>query len=91
MPKPTRRERRQLAEKGKLAPRRQAVQSTTSAVSASAKAERLAAPKVKTTAAEEAMSAAQEYGYVKADLMRILVLAAVLVSTMIGLRVVLPQ
>jgi hypothetical protein len=89
MPKPTRRERRHLAEKGKLAPRRQAVRNTTSAVSAPA--ERLAARTVKTTAAEDAMSAVQEYAYVKADLLRILVLAAVLVSTMIGLRVVLPQ
>jgi hypothetical protein len=89
MPKPTRRERRQLAEKGKLAPRRPAVRSTTSA--ASPTAERSAAPVVKNLPAEDARATAQEYAYVKADLVRILVLAAVLISTMIGLRVVLPQ
>jgi hypothetical protein len=91
MPKPTRRERRQLAEKGKLAPRRPVTRNAPSAASAFPTAERFAGPVVKTLPAEDAGATAQEYAYVKADLVRILVLAAVLISTMIGLRVVLPQ
>jgi len=89
MPKPTRRERRQLAEKGQLAPRRLPVRSTPSAVSAPQ--QRSAAPVARVTPEEDAGSIVQEYAYVKADLGRILVLAVVLVGTMIGLRIVLPQ
>jgi hypothetical protein len=89
MPKPTRRERRQLAEKGKLVPRRPAVRSTTSA--ASATVARSADSVVKTLPSEDAGATAQEYAYVKADLVRILVLAAMLISIMIALRIMLPQ
>ena len=89
MPKPTRRERRQLAEKGKLAPRRQVMRSAPAAVSASA--ERSAVPVARLIPEEDAATIAQEYAYVKADLLRILVLATVLVGSMIALRLVLPQ
>ena len=89
MPKPTRRERRLLAEKGKLAPRRQPVRSAPSAVSADA--QRSAASVARVYPEEDAGSSAQEYAYVKADLVRILVLAVVLVGMMVGLRIVLPQ
>lgn len=89
MPKPTRRERRLLAEKGKLAPRRQPVRGAPSAVSAPT--QRSAAPLARATPQADAGSITQEYAYVKADLVRILVLAVVLVGTMVGLRIVLPQ
>lgn len=89
MPKPSRRERRQLAEKGKLAPRRQPARSTLSGVSAPAV--RYTAPIARVMPEEDAVAVAQEYTYVKADLLRILVLAVVLVATMVGLRLVLPQ
>ena len=89
MPKPTRRERRQLAEKGKLAPRRQTARNAPATVSAPA--ERLKAPVARGMPVEDAGAIAQEYAYVKSDLVRILVLAVVLVGTMIGLRIVLPQ
>ena len=89
MAKPTRRERRQLAEKGRLAPRRQAMRSVPTAVSAPV--ERSAAPVPRLSPEEDAATIAQEYAYVKADLLRILVLATVLVGSMIALRLVLPQ
>jgi hypothetical protein len=88
MPKPTRRERRQLAEKGKLAPRRQARRAPSDGA---APVQRSAAPVARATTEEDAGSIKQEYAYVKADLVRILVLAVVLVGTMVGLRIVLPQ
>jgi hypothetical protein len=89
MPKPTRRERRQLADKGKLAPRRQVMRGAPGPVSAPVA--RSAVPLARVIPKEDAATVAQEYAYVKADLVRILVLAVVLVGTMIGLRIVLPQ
>ena len=89
MPKPSRRERRQLAEKGKLAPRRQPLRGVPG--SALAPVTQQAAPAARVMPQEDAAAIAQEYSYVKSDLLRILVLAVVLVGTMLGLRIVLPQ
>ena len=98
MPKPTRRERRLLAEKGKLQPRRPAP----SQVNLPADTASAPAPVARTStrnlrAASRAASEpthipdAQEYAHVKADLLRILVLAGLLTGGMVALRFVLPQ
>ncbi len=93
MPKPTRRERRKLAEKGKLAPRRSTAnipQRVTSTPMPRAQApERRAA--LPTETASAIRSGTNEYAYVKADLRRILLLASTLVGAMVVLKFVLPQ
>ncbi len=97
MPKPTRRERRRMAEQGKLAPRRASV-SIPAAPSALPR-ERTRADVAPSPArgapvrSEErpALSDRQEYAYVKADLVRIMLLAGTLVAAMVALKFVLPQ
>ena len=98
MPKPTRAERRKLAEKGKLAPRRPApvMDRPTAAPVESAPVARPSPRAVRAAASEAAMQPAhvpdaQEYAYVKSDLLRILILAILLLGGMIGVRLVLPQ
>ena len=98
MPKPTRAERRRLAEKGKLAPRRPAplMDRPAAAPVESAPVVRPSPRAVRAAAGEAAMPPAhvpdaQEYAYVKSDLLRILILAVLLIGGMIGLRLVLPQ
>jgi hypothetical protein len=98
MPKPTRAERRRLAEKGKLAPRRPApvMDRPAAAPVESAPVARTSPRAVRGAASEAAMQPAhepdaQEYAYVKSDLLRILILAVLLIGGMIGLRLVLPQ
>ena len=94
MPKASRRERRRMAEKGRSAPQR--VPSTGPAHGASMEPrERVVAsqpaPAVKAAAAPVVAVGPREYAYVKADLIRIAVLASSLIAGMIALRFILPQ
>ncbi len=94
MPKPSRRERRRLAEKGRNAPRRAAPASLPHGASMEPRARVNAipaAPAEKPAAAPVMAVAPGEYAYVKADLIRIAVLAVTLIGGMIALRFVLPQ
>ncbi len=92
MPKPSRRERRRLAEKGQSAPRRAAPADQPHGASMEPR-ERVtisaAAPVERPTATLAA--APGEYAHVKADLIRIAVLAVSLIAGMVALRFVLPQ
>ncbi len=94
MPKPTRRERRQLAEKGKLAPRRVIpdVVERTAPVESLGRAN-ISTPKTIVSAQSEPalQSDTNEYAYVKSDLARIMLLAVTLVGVMVALKFVLPQ
>ncbi len=95
MPKPSRRERRRLAEKGQSAPRRAAPASLPHGASMEPR-ERAhvsaAAPVDRSAIAAPALSAVPgEYTHVKADLVRIAVLAGSLIAGMIALRFILPQ
>jgi hypothetical protein len=93
MPKPSRRERRKLAEQGKFAPRRAAA---TTPASRPVSTSGSAAPSLPTSAEiireETAVLAdSNEYAYVKSDLVRIMVLASLLVAIMVVLKFTLPQ
>lgn len=101
MPKPTRRERRRLAEQGKLAPRRPAPRAAERptaervehpAATEPRERERVAPRKPTPAPPEEpaVMSDAHEYAYVKSDLVRIMVLAGTLIGIMVALKFVLP-
>jgi hypothetical protein len=100
MPKPTRAERRRLAGRGKLQPRRPAPISERPAVVSPTTAPLPGTPSsraVRSAAATEAVAEpahvpdAQEYAYVKSDLLRIFVLAVLITGGMVVLRFVLPQ
>ena len=95
MPKPTRRERRMLAEKGKLQPRRAAPSAAMprTDIAPSPQAARPVMRKTVARADDDSpmMSEATEYNYVKSDLARIAVLASALVAVMVALKFVLPQ
>lgn len=98
MPKPTRRERRRLAEQGKLAPRRAPVSTPaarTTVPRTSPRADVGASTKrtraIKTVDEPPMLPDKQEYAYVKSDLMRIMLLAGTLVAAMVALKFVLPQ
>jgi hypothetical protein len=94
MPKPTRRERRQLAEKGKLPARRPAAYVPVQPAATDTSAPRPAAGSRRVTPSTVAEAAAmpdtQDYAYVKNDLKRIGILASLLIAAMVGLRFVLP-
>ena len=101
MPKPSRAERRRLAEKGKLTPRRRdsapvadrpALSSSEPAPVARSTSRTVRAPAAAAAADElDPLPDAQEYAYVKSDLLRILVLAVLLIGVMVALHFVLPQ
>ncbi|MBI1801896.1 MAG: hypothetical protein HY259_06910 [Chloroflexi bacterium] len=98
MPKPTRRERRKLAETGKPAPRRPAVMMPSATPRKSAE-EPAPEPRAPTTVSGQAPRAtpmmtavaSHEYDHVTSDLRRIFLLAATLVGAMIALKFTLPQ
>jgi len=92
MPKPSRRERRRLAEQGKLAPRRMAPASLPHGTAIEPR-ERVNVGAVSpVTAAPDTgapIANADEYAYVKSDLRRILLLAGTLVALMLALKFIL--
>ena len=95
MPKPSRRERRRMAERGQLPPRRADanVASTPVTVTRARPRGDAAAARPAAVADDELprLPAKQEYAYVKADLMRIVLLAGTLIAAMLALKFVLPQ
>lgn len=91
MPKPTRRERRTLAEKGKLQPRRAAQRSIERLPAATTPSPVTAKAAVLTRDEPTTVSDPREYAHVKSDLMRIAALASALIAIIVALRFVLPQ
>ncbi|MCA1553713.1 MAG: hypothetical protein LC737_04980 [Chloroflexi bacterium] len=99
MAKPTRRERRKLAEQGKLTPRRGnvAVPAPRNTLPPSERTRLEGArrdavsPVAPLTAERPVLSDSKEYAYVRADLARIMVLAGTLIAAMVALKFVLPQ
>ncbi|MCA1553986.1 MAG: hypothetical protein LC737_06375 [Chloroflexi bacterium] len=104
MAKPTRRERRRLAEQGKLTPRRSTVnvpapRNTLPTTERTTRGERLRVEGARRDTLSPAAPAAerpmlsdrQEYAYVRSDLARIMVLAGTLIAAMVALKFVLPQ
>ena len=92
MPKPTRRERRQMAEKGKLAPRRVAPDvalTSRAAVEASQSTSNTLTRRAQKQVA--ALADAKEYAHIRADLTRIAILAVLLIGAMVALYFVLPS
>jgi len=95
MPKPSRRERRRLAERGKLPPRRadvSVVATGTAMPRARPRADVAAAARSDAITGDEPtmLPDKQEYAYVKADLMRIVLLAGTLIAAMLAIKFVLP-
>ncbi len=93
MAKPSRRERRRLAEQGKNVARRAAPATLPHGAGVEPR-ERVAAPMLETAAEPSARATGAkpgEYAHVKADLVRIAVLATALFGGMIALRFILPQ
>ena len=90
MPKPSRRERRILAEKGKLAPRR-VIPNVGPAAGSLPRQNASEAILAAKAARAEGLADPHEYDHVKSDLTRIVVLATALIAVMIGLKFALPQ
>jgi hypothetical protein len=93
MPKPSRRERRQLAEKGQSAARRVVPDIPLTAKPATIAAEPTRATSLTSRVQEKvaALADAKEYAHIRGDLARIAILATLLIGAMFALWFYLPH